>query len=223
MAYLERRLRLNNVISLWPTNLLVEMRPDGISDTFLSEMIAIGDEYEAMHPEAHVPHYMRKSKEVAYNLLSDERPPCQIFKSILKSRMIQLAKAEGFIEPEKVLFEAITSLRRFSSGEYAKPHNHRSVDYVAVLWLSLEVTDFDNNNTHQKPAGNRLHIIDPIAARSRLLNHNMLFPVSPRAGMLVIHPASTFHTSEINLGSEDTIALVTNIKIVESVRNYVTL
>jgi len=214
---------LNNIIQLWPTNVLVEMRPEGITDEFLRDMIAIGDEYEAQHPEAHVPHYMRKSKEVAYNLLGDERDACKLFKYILKSRMINIAAAEGFINPENVQFEAITSLRKFGHMEYAKPHNHRSVDYVAVLWLSLEVTDFPNNNTHQKPAGNRLHVIDPIASRNRLLNHNMLFPVSPLPGMLVIHPASTFHTSEVNLGSEDTIALVTNIKVVESVRNYLPL
>ena len=214
---------MNKIFSLWATNILVEVAPPEINEHFISEILAIGEEYESSHPEAHVPHYMRKSKESAYNLLADDRGSCQTYKAMLKSRMIELAQAEGFINPEEVQFEAITSLRKFGAGEYAKPHNHRSVDYVAVLWLSLEITDFPNNNTHQKPAGNRLHIIDPIASRSRLLNHNMLFPVSPRVGTFLIHPASTFHTSEVNLGSEDTIALVTNIKIIESVRNYVTL
>ncbi len=214
---------MDNILRLWPTNILAELRPEAITDEFLKAMISIGDEYEAQHPEAHVPHYMRKSKEVAYNLLGETRSECQLFKHILKTRMMQVAAAEGFIDSDNVQFEAITSLRKFGPMEYAKPHNHRSVDYVAVLWLSLEVTDFPNNNTHQKPAGNRLHVIDPIASRNRLLNHNMLFPISPLPGMLVIHPASTFHTSEINLGSEDTIALVTNIKVIESVRNYLPL
>ena len=66
-------------------------------------------------------------------------------------------------------------------------------------------------------------MIDPMAARSRLLNHNMLLPVSPLPGLFAMHPASIFHTTEPNIGSEDTIALVTNIKVVESVRNYVKL
>jgi hypothetical protein len=214
---------LNNIAHLWPTNILFEQRAPEATEQFLKDIIAIGEEYEAGHPEAHVPYHMRKSKEVAYNLLADDREPCQIFKKMLKDRMVQMAKAEGFNNPEEVQFEAVSSMRKFGPGEYAKPHNHRSVDYVAVLWLSLEVTDFPNNNTHQKPAGNRLHLIDPTAARSRLLNHGMLFPVSPIPGTLTIHPASVFHTSEINLGSVDTVALATNIKVVETVRNYITL
>ena len=214
---------MTNIAQLWPTNILIEQRAVEATDDFSKNIISIGEEYEAQHPEAHVPYYMRKSKEAAYNLLADPRPECQLFKSMLKSRMAQLAAAEGFINPEEVEFEAITSLRKFAPGEYAKPHNHRSVDYVAVLWVSMEVTDFPNNNTHQKPAGNRLHIIDPISSRSRLLNHEMLFPISPVLGTFTIHPSSIFHTTEVNLGSVDTIALVTNIKVVESVRNYVTL
>ena len=210
------------MMSVWATNMIIEC-PEEVNDDFIKEIIAIGEEYEAQHPEAHVPYYMRKSKEIAYNLLADERPSCQTFKNILKTRMQQMAVAEGFTEPDKVEFEAITSLRKFGPGEYAKPHNHRSVDYVAVLWLDLEQTDFSNNNTHQKMAGNRFHMIDPIAARSRLLNHNMLIPVSPVPGLFMMHPASVFHTTEANLGSKDTIALVTNIKVVESVRNYVKL
>lgn len=213
---------MSNLVSMWATNILVE-KPEEVTDQFITDMIAIGEEYEAKNPEAHVPFYMRKAKEVAYNLLADDRPSCQVYKNILKTRMIQMAHTEGFTEPDKVEFEAITSLRKFGPGEYAKPHNHRSVDYVAVLWLDLEVTDFSNNNTHQKMAGNRFHMIDPISNRSRLLNHNMLLPVSPVPGLFMLHPASLFHTTEANLGSKDTVALVTNIKVVESVRNYVKL
>ena len=213
---------MNNIISIWPTNIIAEI-PQEVTPEFISDIIAIGEEYEAQHPEAHVPHYMRKNQEVAYNLLADSRPSCQLFKNLLKTKMIDIAKAEGFAQPEAVEFEAITSLRKFGPGEYAKPHNHRSVDYVAVLWLSLEITDFANNQTHQKMAGNRFHMIDPVAARSRLLNHSMLFPVSPQPGLFLMHSASVFHTTEANLGSVDTVALVTNIKVVESVRNYVKL
>jgi hypothetical protein len=213
---------LDNMISTWATNIIIE-QPEEVTNDFIKDMIAIGEEYEAQHPEAHVPFYMRKSKEVAYNLLADNRPACQTYKNILKTRMIQMAQAEGFNNPDKVEFESITSLRKFGPGEYAKPHNHRSVDYVAVLWLDLEVTDFVHNNTHQKMAGNRFHMIDPISNRSRLLNHNMLIPVSPVPGLFMMHSASMFHTTEANLGSRDTIALVSNIKVVESVRNYVKL
>jgi len=212
-----------SILSIWPTNILYEPQAIEATPQFLSGMIEIGEEYEKHHPEAHVPYYMRKSQETAYNLLADPRPFCQTFKQMLKDRMIELAKLEGFAKPEEVKFEAITSLRKFGPQEYAKPHNHRSVDYVSVLYLSLEVTDFPGNNTHQTMAGNRLHIIDPTAARSRLLNHSMLFPISPLPGTFIVHPASIFHTTELNLGLADTIALVTNIKVVETVRNYVTL
>jgi len=212
---------LNNIVSLWPTNVLYEAQAPEATQEFLSEILAIGEEYEAAHPEAHVPAAMRTNKENVYNLLADPRPACQLFKQMLKSRMLDLARAEGFLN--SVAFEAVTSLRKFAPGEYAKPHNHRSVDYVAVLWIALEDTDPPNNNTHQRMTGNRLHLIDPMPSRSRFLNHTMLFPISPRAGTLLIHPASTFHTTEANLGSVDTIALATNIKVVDPARNYVTL
>jgi len=215
---------MENIISIWPTNFIFEQKASEATPEFLKEIIAIGEEYEAMHPEAHVPVAMRKSNiETTYNLLSDERPAAQIFKKMIKDRMTSLAIVEGFYNPDKVVFEGSTSLRKFAPGEYAKPHNHRSVDYVAVLWVDLEVTDHANNPTHQKLAGNRLHMIDPIAARSRLLNHKMCWPVSPVPGTFVIHPASVYHTSEMNIGNKDTIALVTNIKVAETVRNYVKL
>ena len=212
---------MNNIVSLWPTNILYEAHAPEATQEFLSEILAIGEEYEAAHPEAHVPAAMRTNKENVYNLLADPRPACQTFKKLLKSRLEELAEVEGFLT--SVEFEAVTSLRKFAPGEYAKPHNHRSVDYVAVLWLSLEDTDPPNNNTHQQMTGNRLHLIDPMPSRSRFLNHTMLFPISPRAGTLLIHPASTFHTSEANLGSVDTVALATNIKVIDLARNYVTL
>jgi|GEM_PF-3784325 hypothetical protein len=207
------------VKALWPTNILT----DQISgDQFLNQLIEIGSEYEAQNPEAHVPYAMRKNKETSYNLLADERQPCQIFKTILKQRMIELATAEGFNEPEKVKFEAVTNMRRFGPQEYAKPHNHRSVDYVAVLFLQVGVTD-DSSNVHQKMAGNRLHMIDPMPMRHRYLNHNMLSAIRPLPGTFVIHPASVFHTTELNLADIDLIALVTNIKVIDDVRNYVEL
>ncbi len=197
-------------LALWATNIWSEDITRELSEAAMRELIAIGDEYETTHPQAHVPAAMRIGPEESYNLLGDPRPAAASFKSILLDRMERLATIEGFLGTQK--FEAVTTLRRFGRGEYAKPHNHRSVDYVAVLWLSLEITD-DGANMHQHPAGNRLHLIDPIAARSRFLNHGMLHAIRPVPGLFVIHPAHVFHTSEINLGGEDTVALVTNMLI----------
>ena len=207
-------------LSLWPTNLWSENLTGQLSEWGIRQLIAIGDEYERAHPEAHVPAAMRLGPEESYNILLDPRPEPVLFKSILSDRMAQLATIEGFLSPPQ--FEAVTTLRRFGPGEYAKPHNHRSVDYVAVLWLSLAITD-DRGHKHQLPAGNRLHLIDPIAARSRLLNHEMLHAIRPVPGLFVIHPAHIFHTSEINLGAEDTVALVTNIRVTDPTRIYAAL
>ena len=214
---------MNNIAQFWPVNLIIEQEAKEATHDFIKEIIAIGEEYENQFPEAHVPVAMRTNnyRERTYNLLSDSRPACQVFKRMLRERMSQLAYVEGFYNPEQVKFEASSSLRKFGPGEYAKPHNHRSVDYVAVLWLSLEVTDFPGNNTHQKPAGNRLLLIDPIASRSRFLNHNMNVSISPTPGTFIIHPASIYHTSEINLSeTESTVALVTNIRIIDNERTY---
>lgn len=206
--------------ALWTTNIWSENITDQMGISGLSALVTIGDEYEQAYPQAHVPAAMRQGPEVSYNLLLDERPEPSAFKQLLADRMQKLAALEGFLEPRP--FEAVCALRRFGPGEYAKPHNHRSVDYVAVLWLSLEITD-DGSPRHQRPAGNRLHLIDPIASRSRFLNHAMLHAIRPYPGLLVIHPAHIFHTSETNLGAEDTIALVTNIRVIDPTRNYTQL
>ena len=209
-----------SALTLWPTNIWAENLTGTLSSEAIDRLIAIGDEYEAAHPRAHKPAAMRGGPEVSYNLLKDDRPEAVTFKAILGERMRHLANAEGFEADTE--FEAVCALRRFGPGEYAKPHNHRSVDYVAVLWLSLEQTD-DRGDRHQLPAGNRLHLIDPIAARSRFLNHTMLHAIRPLPGLLVIHPAHIFHTSEVNLGGADTVALVTNIRVIDLARHYIQL
>lgn len=209
-----------SALTLWPTNIWAENLTGTLSPTEIDGLIAIGDEYEAAHPHAHKPATMRRGPEVSYNLLKDNRPEAVAFMAILSERMRRLADAEGFAADAE--FEAVCALRRFGPGEYAKPHNHRSVDYVAVLWLSLEQTD-DRSDCHQRPAGNRLHLIDPIAARSRFLNHTMLHAIRPLPGLLIIHPAHIFHTSEVNLGGADTVALVTNIRVVDPARHYIRL
>jgi hypothetical protein len=209
-----------SVRSLWATNVLIEFgalqKPD------LEALHAVGCAYESQHPEAHVPAAMRNSPETSYNMLADELACCVKFRNLLNERLRELAAAEGFLSPETVEFEAITNMRRFGPMEYAKPHNHRSVDYVAVLFLSLEMTD-TGVNMHQKMAGNRFHLIDPQPMRSRFLNHNMLHAIAPVEGMLIIHPASVYHTTELNLSNSDLVALVTNVKVVDPIRNYVRL
>ena len=110
----------------------------------------------------------------------------------------------------------------FGPNEYSKPHNHRSVDYVAVLFLQVE-TPGGFSQVYQTMAGNRLHLIDPIPMRHRWLNHNMIHAISPKPGMFIIHSGSIVHTTELNTSDKDLIALVTNIKIVDDVRNYVEL
>jgi hypothetical protein len=205
-----------NIQSLWPTNILIDYVYD---KEYLSQLITIGKEYENKHPEAHVPFAMRKNKETSYNLLQDSRKCCREFKEYLKTNLAQLAIAENYNEPEKIKFEAVANLRTFGPNEYAKPHNHRSVDYVAVLFLQVGITD-NCTDVHQKMAGNRLHLIDPIPMRHRYMNHQMLHPIRPVEGMFVIHPASIFHTTELNLSNKDLIAVVSNIRVIDDVRNY---
>jgi len=207
--------------NLWETNLLYEKYAAEVTPEFIKDIIDIGEEYESLHPEAHLPKEMRKNQETSYNLLSDPRPSCQLFKKMLKDRMLEMAKSEGFFDPEKIVFEAITNLRKFKHLQYSKPHTHRSVDYVAVLFVQVgECLTKEGEKTHQKMAGNRLHLLDPIPQRSRYLNHNMLHAIRPYAGTFIIHPAYVFHTTELNFSHTDLLALVTNIKVVDDVRNY---
>lgn len=208
-----------SIKQLWPTNVFHEHVAPETTTQFLKSLVDIGNEYEQKFPQAHVPAMMRNTQEVSYNLLQDKSPEYQKFKGMLKSKMYTLAKAEGFLNPNEIEFEAVCNMRRFGPNEYAKPHNHRSVDYVAIYFISLDITD-NGSNIHQKMAGSRLHLIDPMPMRHRYLNHNMLSAISPVPGTFVIHPASVFHTTELNLSDIDLIALVTNIKVVDSVRNY---
>lgn len=203
--------------SLWPTNILIDQFPN---QYYIDELIAIGKEYEAQHPEAHVPYAMRKNKETSYNILKDLRISCQFFKEYLKENLQKLIVAEGYNEPENIQFEAVTNLRTFGPMEYAKPHNHRSVDYVSVLYLQVGINGLEEIDVHQKMVGNRLHLIDPMPMRHRFMNHQMLHPITPIAGKFIIHPASLFHITELNLCEIDLMALVTNIKIVDDVRKY---
>jgi hypothetical protein len=203
---------------LWPTNVWHEEATNIFGTRDFKEIIQAGNEFEVANPTAHVPASMRKTEEQSYNLLTHDSYSVQKFRRFLGKRMKEFAAEEGFLATPN--FEAITTMRKFGPGDQVKPHNHRSVDYIAVMWIQVDVTD-TGENTHQKVAGNRLQIMDPISMRNRLLNHTMLKEISPKAGTFVIHPAHLFHTAETNIGSIDTIALVTNIRVVEPVRNYV--
>jgi len=205
--------------TLWPTNVLYEERVPEANDSFLYNLIEIGEEYEEQFPQAHYPVVIRQGPETTYNILKDTRPEVQVFKNILKTRMIKLAQAEDFYEPENVTFEAISTLRKFGTNQYAKPHCHRSVDYVAVLYAHVK-SGYRPANVYQTMAGNRLQLIDPNPMRNRLLNHNMIYDIGPKTGTLVIHPSSVFHTAELNLTDEPILAFVTNIKVKETVRVY---
>jgi hypothetical protein len=209
-----------SIRSLWATNVFVKV--DALPKEDLEALHAIGSAYESQYPEAHVPAPMRTAPETSYNILADERDCCVRFRTLLDASLRELAAAEGFLSPATLDFEAVSNLRKFGPMEYAKPHNHRNSEYVAVLFLSLEMIDA-GENCHQKMAGNRLHMIDPMPMRSRFLNHNMLHAIAPVPGMLVIHPASLFHTTELNLSNSDLVALVTNVRVVDPVRNYFVL
>jgi hypothetical protein len=208
------------VHSLWPTNILIKEDCLEFDDEFIKEIIGIGDEYEANDPLNHLPYYKRKAPGyVEYNLINDPRPSCQTYKRILKEHVIELCKAEGFKNPEEIEFDATTTIRKFSNLDYAKPHNHRDSDYVAALWLSMKVTD-TGEDLYQKAAGNQLHIMDPVAFRNRLLSNKLRYVIRPKPKMHVIHPAGLIHSSEVNLTNEDTVVLVTNIRILDSFRSH---
>lgn len=210
---------MSDVIQLWPTNLFYQHIAPETTDGFLKELIELGNEYDVKHNNWHVPPQMRKEPETSYNLLQDESPVAKKFKVMLKDRMEQFAKAEGFLPEDGIEFEGVCNIRTFKTNEYARSHNHRSVDYVAVYFLSVGVTD-TGANVYQSMAGNRLFLVDPVSMRSRYLNHRMLHTISPVEGTFVIHPASIFHNTELNLSNKDLIALVTNIRVVDKVRNY---
>ena len=204
---------------LWPVHFLHEEILPEVPPNFIKNLISIGEEYETNYPQAHYPTAIRQGPETSYNLIKDPRPEPQLLKHILRTRMIEVAMAEGFFEPEKVKFEAVTTLRKFMPNQYAKPHCHRSVDYVAVLFGNVKSVPRPKT-AHQNMSGERLQLIDPMPSRNRLLNHKILYEMRPNTGTFVIHPASIFHTTELNLTDEPLIAFVSNIRVVEPVREY---
>ena len=116
---------MGNILQLWPTNIIYESVAPEVTDQFLTDIFAIGEEYEAQHPEAHVPVAMRKNKENVYNLLADPRPAPQLFKQILKDRMIQLARAEGFYNSDEVKF----GRHRSAKQQHTSKNDRQSFSY----------------------------------------------------------------------------------------------
>ena len=51
------------MMSVWATNMIIEC-PEEVNDDFIKEIIAIGEEYEAQHPEAHVPRSEEHTSEL---------------------------------------------------------------------------------------------------------------------------------------------------------------
>ena len=191
---------------LWPTNIWVEHNflPGNVLKTFHQAILPHIDKYNGV-PE------IFNQKITIPNLFLEEDDSIQYFRQLVKKRMYNFLKVEGFINPEDLDIEINVFPRRFNYGDRARPHTHRGIDYVGVFYVDLDVVD-SNENTCDRDDG-RLLLIDPISQRSRGLNHNMLFQLQPVPNLFLIHPAYMFHESEMYKGSKDRILVVINAKV----------
>jgi hypothetical protein len=197
-----------SLMQLWPTNVWAEYV--GIDDDAHNTL------HEAVKPYIDkfngTPEIFDSSLKIP-NIFADESPVIQEFRGFIRHRMEMFLEAEGFIKPQELSMEAVCFARRFKYGDRARPHTHRSVDYVGVYYLDLDVVD-DGADTSDHDDG-RLLLIDPIAQRSRGLNHSMCHQLIPVPKLLVIHPAYVFHESEMYKGVKDRDLLVINIKVLD--------
>lgn len=193
---------------LWPTNVLIEH-------------VEINDEtHNALHGAVKpyidqfngTPEIFDSSIRIP-NIFADETPVIQGFKEFFRDRLNSLLVAENFIKPEELEVEAVCFARRFYTGDRARPHTHRSIDYVGVYYLDLDVVD-SGEDTSDHDDG-RFIMIDPIAQRSRGLNHSMCHQLTPVPKLLVIHPAYLFHESEQYKGAKDRDLLVINARVLD--------
>lgn len=145
------------------------------------------------------------------NLFNESNESIQKFRALVKQRLYNFLNIEGFIKPEELDIEINVFPRRFVYGDRARPHTHRGIDYVGVFYVDLDVVD-DGEETCDRDNG-RLLLIDPIAQRSRGLNHNMLVQLIPAPNLFIIHPAYMFHESEMYKGQKDRILIVMNARI----------
>lgn len=191
---------------LWPSNIWVE-------HGFLEEDSLIGF-HRAILPHIDkyngVPEIFNKDISIP-NLFLEKDPEIQKFRDKVKDRLYGFLHVEGFLDPQELEIEINVFPRRFTYGDRARPHTHRGVDYVGVFYVDLDVVD-SNQDTCDKDDG-RLLLIDPIAQRSRGLNHNMLFQVQPVPNLFIIHPSYMFHESEMYKGSKDRILVVLNARV----------
>lgn len=191
---------------LWPTNIWVEHEflPKGILSTFHQAILPHIDKYNG------VPEIFNQQITIP-NLFLEQNDSIQYFRQLVKDRLYKFLGVEGFIKPDELEIEINVFPRRFVYGDRARPHTHRGIDYVGVFYVDLDVVD-SNENTCDRDDG-RLLLIDPIAQRSRGLNHNMLFQLQPVPNLFVIHPAYMFHESEMYKGDKDRILVVINAKV----------
>ena len=191
---------------LWPTNIWVE-------HNFLSvDMLKSFHQAILPHIEKYngVPEIFNKNITIP-NLFLEQDESIQHFRKQVKDRLYGFLQVEGFINPEELEIEINVFPRKFVYGDRARPHTHRGIDYVGVFYVDLDVVD-SNENTCDRDDG-RLLLIDPIAQRSRGLNHNMLFQLQPVPNLFVIHPAYMFHESEMYKGNKDRILVVINARV----------
>lgn len=191
---------------LWPTNLWVEynfLTPE-LLDSFHKAVLPEIEKYNG------VPEIFNKDIKIP-NLFLEQHPAIQAFRTQVKDRLYGFLAAEGFIDAHSIEVEVNAFPRRFVYGDRARPHTHRGIDYVGVFYVDLESTD-TNQQTCDKDDG-RFLLIDPIAQRSRGLNHNMLVQLAPVPNLFIIHPAYLFHESEMYKGAKDRILIVVNAKV----------
>lgn len=191
---------------LWPTNIWTEHNflPKELLASFHKAILSQIDRYNG------VPEVFNQEITIP-NLFLEQDDSIQYFRQLVKQRLYQFLKVEGFIDPEELEIEINVFPRRFVYGDRARPHTHRGIDYVGVFYVDLDVVD-SNEDTCDRDDG-RLLLIDPIAQRSRGLNHNMLFQLQPVPNLFIIHPAYMFHESEMYKGNKDRILVVLNARI----------
>ncbi len=191
---------------LWPTNIWTEHNflPKELLESFHAAILPHIDRYNG------VPEVFDQSITIP-NLFLETDDSIQYFRQLVKQRLYQFLEVEGFIKPDELEIEINVFPRRFVYGDRARPHTHRGIDYVGVFYVDLDVVD-SNDNTCDRDDG-RLLMIDPIAQRSRGLNHNMLFQLQPVPNLFVIHPAYMFHESEMYKGDKDRILVVLNARV----------
>lgn len=193
------------IYQAWATNLLIE--EDFLSDDENSKLIKSVlphvDKYNG------IPEIFNKDITIP-NLLTEADNAIQHFRVKLKDKIYEMLVAEGFLRPDELELDVNIFPRTFYKGDRARPHTHRNVDYVGVYYLDLDVEEHQDVCDHDN---GKLVLIDPIAQRSRGLNHKMVQLVTPVPRMLLIHPAYLFHETEVYKGNKPRFLLVINIKV----------